>query len=171
MNDIQSSDIPAKGGRFVMRQINDFEVELIPRNDFDVDAAKVIVAKGDPMDLEQLEAHRKHEKHAHGSWFENMTEAEIRSGAFLYGWHDRKAQYHCKPVDQWNGDGCHWVMPDGTPDIREYTYSMFGDTIRGNDTEVGIELSGVSCACGQYENQTLRIEGTVGDLLDRILNA
>lgn len=171
MNEVESNDIPAKRGRFVMYKVSDFEVELVPRSDFDVDAAKVIVATGAPVDLAQLEAHRKHEKHMRGSWFDHMTEAEIRSGAFLYGWHDRKAQYHCKPVEQWNGDGCHWVMPDGTPDIREYMYSMFGDTSRGNDDEVGIELNGVSCACGKYTGQTLRIEGSIGDLLDRILNA
>lgn len=63
---------------------------------------------------------------------------------------------------------CSWVVPEGAR-LEEHTYSQFGDTVNGNDDEVGVEVFPVHCACGQKQNVTLRYVGSLQEVLHDVL--
>lgn len=55
------------------------------------------------------------------------------------------------------------VRSDSVPVERHW--QEFGDTFNGNDTIHGVELAGVSCACGKLVNRTLRWSASVTEVL------
>lgn len=63
--------------------------------------------------------------------------------------------------------GCRWVIPSGAV-VHEETYSMFVGTFTDNDSEVGLNVDGVTCACGEYTDVTLRFAGNLGEIMRHI---
>lgn len=90
----------------------------------------------------------------------------------VYGWSHRdwRIYEHTAQFDsKYNiGDGCNWVVPEGAT-LEEHTYSMFAGTFTSNTEEHGCEVYPVHCACGKYEDITLRWTGTVTEMLHDIL--
>lgn len=93
----------------------------------------------------------------------------------IYGWNDYDASCHLagrewddKTDKRRNDPPCHWVIPEGTT-VTEETYSQFRGTFTGNDDEVGIYASGVSCACGKYKNVTIRVTSSLGEAIQALL--
>lgn len=82
-----------------------------------------------------------------------------------YGWVAYEARDHCQTVegnDRYGG--CRWVVEPGA-ELRERTYSQFVDTDADNKNEVGINVSPVHCACGKYQDMTLRYTASLADTL------
>ena len=87
----------------------------------------------------------------------------------VYGWQDSDAHYHIHPnprVDK--QEPCRWVIPEGAVVVEE-TYSQFVGTYATNQQEVGLNVAGVSCACGKYTDVTLRIVATLGEAIQALL--
>lgn len=78
-----------------------------------------------------------------------------------YGWTDFEADEHIRA-------GCRWIIPEGAV-LYERTYSQFEDTDVDNINEVGVNIRGCECACGQYQNAVLRWTGSVTQMLHSIL--
>lgn len=94
-----------------------------------------------------------------------------------YGWEADEARDHCRSAPEGYSrperfGGCSWTLPEQV-NITEVTYSEFLDTVAGNRDTVGINAEGmgegISCACGKYENVTLRYEASLGEILSDIL--
>lgn len=88
-----------------------------------------------------------------------------------YGWGDMERSYeHVAPFNpKYNqGEGCHWIVPEGAI-LEEHTYSMFAGTFTENTDEHGCEVYPVHCACGRYEDITLRWTGSLTEMLHDIL--
>lgn len=77
-----------------------------------------------------------------------------------YGWVDYDKMMHARV--------CGWVIPEGAI-LTEQTYSQFGDTNAGNHDEVGLNVTGASCKCGEYTDVTLRYQGSFEEVLWSIL--
>lgn len=59
------------------------------------------------------------------------------------------------------------VRSNSTPEERYW--QEFGDTFNGDITVHGVELTGVSCACGKLVDRTLRWSASVTDMLQAVL--
>ena len=81
-----------------------------------------------------------------------------------YGWVDYDAQRHVRE------QGCSWVVPAGAR-LYERTYSQFTDTFNDNEDQVGINVTGCRCACGEYEDVILRYSGGLADVMRFITGA
>lgn len=94
-------------------------------------------------------------------------------GGSTFGWEDYDARVHVSSAEKnrygFAGGGCRWVIPQGAV-VRESTRSMFMGTFEDNKDEVGLNISPVSCACGLYEDVTLRWVGSVGDLMEDLFH-
>lgn len=53
---------------------------------------------------------------------------------------------------------------------KEVEWSEFGDTFNGNNDVMYIEVSNVSCSCGRFADRTIRVEGTIGEFLQKFLS-
>jgi hypothetical protein len=53
--------------------------------------------------------------------------------------------------------------------VKEETYSQFAGTFTGADEEVGLNVAGVSCACGRYTDVTIRVTSSLGDAIQALL--
>jgi hypothetical protein len=88
-----------------------------------------------------------------------------------YGWKDYEAGYHIKGQNttQRNREGlpapapCSWVVTDETTFTEENVYE-YGDTFNGTEG-IFINVSPVSCACGQLENRAVRYEGKTAEFI------
>lgn len=86
-------------------------------------------------------------------------------GVSTYGWSDRDAHDHCRPVDKYNRKGgCSWEIPEGTQ-VTEVSLSQFNGTGCGNTYDEGLHAFPVNCACGKYTDVVLRWEGSISDIL------
>lgn len=81
----------------------------------------------------------------------------------IYGWSDWQAHSHIRK-------GCSWIVPEGAV-MTEESYSQFVDTFSDNEYQVGINVSGCRCKCGEYKNVTLRFDGTIADVMLEITGA
>lgn len=96
----------------------------------------------------------------------------------IYGWQDHEAIRHIKGYDRdekgksfYNpAKACKWVVP-ADPEIEEDIISEFTDTFNGNDDTAVINLFHVSCACGAYQNRTVRYAGTVEDFIPELFRS
>lgn len=53
--------------------------------------------------------------------------------------------------------------------LVENSVYIFVDTFTGKANELGLELHGnISCPCGEYTVDKVRIEGTLGSIIDKI---
>jgi hypothetical protein len=101
---------------------------------------------------------------------------EGRKVQFTDSWGDgtpRVSHYGWTDYDAWDhvlgrGDGCHWVIPEHAV-VKEETYSQFAGTFTGADEEVGLNVAGVSCACGRYTDVTIRVTSSLGDAIQALL--
>lgn len=92
----------------------------------------------------------------------------------VYGWVDRVAQSHI--VDRtYTLEGkatdtqrCSWVLPLDAV-VEESSMSKFENTFDGNSTEIVVNASPASCACGLYAERTLRYQGDFDSFLFRML--
>jgi hypothetical protein len=88
-----------------------------------------------------------------------------------YAWMDFGAGYHILGT-QYGGkkpEGpCSWIVPEGAV-LTEQTYSQFAGTDAGNAQEVGINVAGCRCACGEYTDMTLRFTGSLTEVLHSLL--
>jgi hypothetical protein len=82
-----------------------------------------------------------------------------------YAWMDFDAIDH---VRGYSGVGCHWIVPNGSH-VKEETYSQFVGTDYGNEDEVGLNVSGVNCACGKYKDVTIRVCASLGEAIRHLL--
>lgn len=80
-----------------------------------------------------------------------------------YGWTDYEVLQHVREGT------CRLIVPEGAV-LTERTYSQFTDTNHSNEMEVGVNVSGCHCACGAYDNLTVRYVGTVQEVMRHILN-
>lgn len=93
-----------------------------------------------------------------------------------YGWKYDAAHLHVHPRRGAPEDGCAFVIPEGA-ELIETTYSEFMDTVAGNKDEIGINAYGgpadapttIQCVCGKYKGLTLRLEGSLGDIIQAVL--
>lgn len=85
-----------------------------------------------------------------------------------YDWRDAKKNEHATS-DKWYEAPCRWVVPVGAQ-LKEREYSKFEGTFTDNKDEVGVNVYGCRCACGKYEDVTLRWIGSLGAILQEILN-
>lgn len=89
-----------------------------------------------------------------------------------YGWVDQTAKFHNIGIDIIKGtknpeDACPWVVP-ANPAIQEVLISEFMDTYNGSREDDMIQVSGVSCTCGEYTDTIVRYEGVIGDFIPKI---
>lgn len=89
----------------------------------------------------------------------------------IYGWEDAPASRHIlNTVYDERGHvvetirTCSWIL-DGDAEFVETTVSSFEDTFSENSNEIVLEASPARCACGKYENRTLRYRGDLGEFL------
>lgn len=127
---------------------------------------------------------------------ENTQEVELRER--INNWLVEKTMcYFNEGRDRpWSSGGVGWVVPNPTqyqwkeyesydspknhreciavtsPESRakEIEWSEFGDTFNGNDDVMYIEVSHVSCSCGLFVDRTIRVEGTIGEFLQKFLS-
>lgn len=83
-----------------------------------------------------------------------------------YGWEDHEAQRHVHPYEE---PGCAWVIADQAV-LIEKTYGVFDGTDHSGLDEVGINISPVRCACGKYDDMTLRYAASLGEVLKYVLD-
>lgn len=86
-------------------------------------------------------------------------------GSYYNGYEDGEAHLHTDP--DWGG--CGWIVPEGVV-MTETSYVEWGGTFGTDSHEIGIDLNStptanIRCTCGQYENMSLRFEGTFGEVL------
>ena len=79
-----------------------------------------------------------------------------------YGWVDYIKTAH--------GHTCGWVEQTGAQ-LQEQSYQQFIDTFAGSEDEYGINLSPVSCKCGQYTDEIIRYKGDLTSILQAVLNS
>lgn len=91
-----------------------------------------------------------------------LSGATDEKGVSLYGWEDTDASAHILNTD------CTWHLPD-TAKLVERTYTQFGDTMNGNDDEVGFNVSPAHCTCQKYQNMHLRYSRPFGETLADLL--
>lgn len=90
----------------------------------------------------------------------------------FYGWVDYTALEHVMgdidtlPLAQ---QECSYKIADDQITITENAISQFDGTFTDAKSKVGVEMSPVSCSCGEYPSMVIRYEGTLGDLLHQIL--
>lgn len=53
--------------------------------------------------------------------------------------------------------------------VREQEYLEFADTYSPSMEKHSVDLEGVYCACGKVRNGTMRWEGTIGEIMNKIL--
>lgn len=105
----------------------------------------------------------------------------FESEVSVYGWTDYKAQLHAPPAAWASGRSrslsrsprrntymeigtCNWVVPEGVV-LRERSYSQFDGTGCDNEDEVGINVYGCHCECGQYTDMVLRYTASLADTI------
>lgn len=69
------------------------------------------------------------------------------------------------------GEACEgWLIPKGAKAREDYAYSFAG-TDHDPDTIHVLRLNQpVSCACGRFQERTISVEGSMGDLLTQLLD-
>lgn len=86
-----------------------------------------------------------------------------------FGWQDHDAVMHTRSkTAQYPGEGCHWVIPEGSV-VQEERYYVFEDTDQADRAEVGLNVKHVDCACGEYKDVTLRVTASLGEAIKAIL--
>lgn len=108
-----------------------------------------IVAEGSPVEFQE-------------PWYEGDTTHHVSP----YSWRDWAAEDHASATS-WREAPCHWLVPEGSF-LYEESFSCFQDTGSDNVDRSGINVSGCRCACGKYTDVTLRWEGTLGQLINKL---
>lgn len=82
-----------------------------------------------------------------------------------FGWEDYDIYDH-----QTSSPHCSRIFKaTGTTKIVENSVYVFVDTFTGKDNELGLEVHGnISCHCGEYTVNKVRIEGTLGNIINKI---
>jgi len=78
-----------------------------------------------------------------------------------YGWNDFGASKHAMECGG-------WIVPRGS-ECKEETFSQFTDTNHSNAMEVGVNVDGCHCRCGELKDVTLRWNGPMSDMLIKVL--
>lgn len=91
----------------------------------------------------------------------------------FYGWVDYDAKFHHEGMNMNSREidatlACGWVVPD-KPKIEQLYVQEFTDTYNDALEGTKVQLHGVSCACGEYENVTLRFKGDGGEFFSLLL--
>ena len=133
----------------------------IPLRPEDADKLREYVAKeGRPVRfIEPTEYEAKHPKFY-----------PPRSLVSVYGWTDFDAAYH---ANGWSRGGekqdpCRWVVPKGAV-LYEQTYSQFRGTFTDNEEEIGVNVEGCHCSCGEYTDVTLRVVASFTEIMRVLL--
>ncbi|QBI98809.1 hypothetical protein SEA_BOBBY_179 [Mycobacterium phage Bobby] len=80
----------------------------------------------------------------------------------IYGWTDYNAWDHTREGK------CRWIVPEGAI-VNEETLAMFEGTFTDCKDEVGLNVAGCRCACGKYEDATLRVVTSLGEAIRALL--
>lgn len=88
-----------------------------------------------------------------------------------YGWKDDDARCHIEGRNTWRAQRegkpdpapCKWVPNEETTFKEENVYE-FGDTFNGNEG-IFINVSPVSCACGELKDRAIRYEGKTAEFI------
>lgn len=83
---------------------------------------------------------------------------------WTYGWR----AYDHDHTDAIRHSECKWEATEDS-EMVEYSFSEFNDTFSPNTDKTVLSLSHAKCTCGKYKDVTIGIEGTVGELLQQIL--
>ena len=102
------------------------------------------------------------EVNAYPIQFNKRWDSDPEDEVSVYGWTDWDAVWHIRD------DDCSWIIPEGA-ELYERTYSQFQDTFTDNENEVGVNVLGCHCACGQYKDIGLRYAGSLSNVLNGLL--
>lgn len=87
------------------------------------------------------------------------------------GWVTKNpSQYEWKEAEFRNNHNECLAAASPESRAKEIEWSEFGDTFNGNDDVMYIEVSHVSCSCGLFVDRTIRVEGTIGEFLQKFLS-
>lgn len=84
----------------------------------------------------------------------------VRKERNPYDWSDYRADGHTGA----QYGTCHWVVAPGAL-LTEASFVEWGGTFGTDTTEMAVEVTPATCACGQYRDYTLRFVGTFGEVL------
>lgn len=84
-----------------------------------------------------------------------------------WGWVHHDAHRHVKG---WGGEpGCSWVIAEKASVIEE-SYIQVNDSECEGIDEVGINVTPVQCACGEYQDMHLRYADSLGSVIRYLLS-
>jgi hypothetical protein len=87
----------------------------------------------------------------------------------IYDWADPWAINHILGVnpstyEMIESNSCSWINPKD-PDLEEIFVTSFGDPYGDSETEKMIQIKHFSCACGKFQDVTIRFAGEHSDFL------
>lgn len=91
------------------------------------------------------------------------TDVHGVSSISIYGWADYKNSIHTSTAQHGAGH-CSWVLPENAT-AQIVNYRLYRGPERGLKTERGLNISNVSCACGEYKRVTVRLVAPEASIL------
>lgn len=80
----------------------------------------------------------------------------------VYGWKDHRS------LESKQQKRCSWVIPSGTP-LKEANVSQFTGTFTEDTSQMLMYAYPCHCSCGHLNDVVLAYEGTLGDILQKVL--